>query len=69
MKAKVVFALILVLLVVVFTLQNTEVVEINFVFWHFAMSRALLIFIVLGVGILIGLLGGGLTGKKTAERS
>ena len=55
------------LLVVVFTLQNTDVVEINFIFWHFAMSRALLMFIVLGVGIIIGLLGGGLTGNKTDE--
>ena len=44
----------LVMLVVIFTLQNTEVVNINFLFWRFAMSRVLLIFILLLIGMLIG---------------
>ena len=44
----------LVLLVVIFTLQNTEVVNINFLFWQFSMSRVLLIFVLLLTGVVIG---------------
>ncbi|PIQ95387.1 MAG: hypothetical protein COV67_15180 [Nitrospinae bacterium CG11_big_fil_rev_8_21_14_0_20_56_8] len=48
------FGLTLLFLVVIFTLQNTEVVPISFLFWNFEVSRALMIFIVLGIGILVG---------------
>lgn len=41
-------------LVVIFTLQNTEQMNINFLFWHATLSRALMIFIVLTVGLLVG---------------
>lgn len=44
----------LLLVVALFTLQNTEVVTITFVFWHFSLSRALLIFLVLVTGVVIG---------------
>jgi len=44
----------LVLLALIFTLQNTEVVNINFLLWHFSMSRVLLIFILLLLGVVIG---------------
>lgn len=46
--------IVLLLLTVVFTLQNTEIVTINFLFWKLAISRALMIFLVLIIGILIG---------------
>ena len=68
MKTKVILSFVLLFLVVLFTLQNTDVVEINFLFWHPSMSRALLIFIVLGIGIVVGLLVAGLSRKKSADK-
>lgn len=44
----------LLLFVVVFTLQNTEEVQINFLFWDIAASRALMIFLVLSAGFVVG---------------
>ena len=46
--------LILMLFLVVFTVQNYEVVTIQFLFWSFATSRAIIIFATLLTGIAIG---------------
>ena len=54
MKIKLSVGTVLILLVVVFTLQNTEVVNIKLLFWGFSLSRALMIFVVFGAGVLIG---------------
>lgn len=54
MNAKLIIGLVLVGLVVLFTLQNAEVVELRLLFWKLSMSRALMIFFVLAVGILLG---------------
>lgn len=54
MNARIVSVLILVGLVVVFVVQNAQVVELRFLFWTAAISQALLLFIVLALGILIG---------------
>ncbi len=54
MSIKLYAGLTLLILVVVFTIQNAEVVEINFLIWDFSISRALMIFLVLSIGILIG---------------
>ena len=59
MKFKISASFILLLLVVIFTLQNTEVVTIKFLIWEFALSRALMFFLLLGIGILIGSFIGG----------
>ncbi|MFZ5759590.1 MAG: lipopolysaccharide assembly protein LapA domain-containing protein [Thermodesulfobacteriota bacterium] len=56
MNAKLGLFVALLLGVVVFTLQNTESVDIRFFFWHLSLSRALLIFLVFAIGILIGYL-------------
>ncbi|MFC1589136.1 lipopolysaccharide assembly protein LapA domain-containing protein [Pseudomonadota bacterium] len=40
--------------VVIFTLQNSEVVTVNFLFWRVEMSRVLLILVVLLIGFLLG---------------
>jgi uncharacterized integral membrane protein len=50
----------LLLVVVVFTLQNTESITIRFLFWQFSLSQALMLFLVLGIGILLGFLLGSL---------
>jgi len=55
---KLIIGLILLLLLVLFTLQNASVVSINFLFWEFSTSRALMIFFVLATGIIIGLIAG-----------
>ena len=54
MKFKLSLSFLLLLLVVIFTLQNTEVVTIKFLMWDMEISRALLIFLLLGIGIIIG---------------
>lgn len=56
-QIKVYLSLVLLLLIVIFTVQNVAVVTINLFFWQFSVSRALMIFIVLIVGILLGWLG------------
>ena len=47
--------LILLALVAVFTFQNTEVVEVNFLFWSISMSISLVLLTALFSGIIVGL--------------
>jgi uncharacterized integral membrane protein len=54
MNYKMPLVIILLLLVVIFTLQNTEQVNISFLLWHITLSRALMIFLVLATGLLAG---------------
>jgi uncharacterized integral membrane protein len=53
-RGKVTLSLVLVGVVVLFTLQNTQVVEVRFLFWTLGMSRVLLIFLFLAVGAILG---------------
>jgi uncharacterized integral membrane protein len=41
-------------LFLVFVIQNTEAVDVEFLFWSFQTRRALLLFIVLAIGFAIG---------------
>jgi uncharacterized integral membrane protein len=41
-------------LIVVFVVQNAEVLQVVFLIWTFEIRRAVLIFVVLVLGILIG---------------
>ena len=50
MKAKLAAGLLLLLLGIVFTLQNAEVVSVRFLFWSFSMSRVILLFLVFVAG-------------------
>lgn len=43
-----------IVLFVVFMLQNTDIVTVNFLFWHFQLSRSILLLVVLLIGVLIG---------------
>ena len=45
----------LLILVVLFTLQNMETVPISFLFWEFRISRALMILMIFVVGVLVGI--------------
>jgi uncharacterized integral membrane protein len=44
----------LIALVVIFVLQNTQVVEVRFLFWTISMSRALILFATLAIGLVGG---------------
>jgi uncharacterized integral membrane protein len=54
MNYKMIIVLIFTGLAVLFIIQNVTVVEIKFIFWSFQMSRALLMFILLAIGFIIG---------------
>ncbi len=54
LKFKMFLGITLLFLVVLFTLQNVAMVEIQFLLWGFSIPRSLLLFIVLFIGILIG---------------
>jgi uncharacterized integral membrane protein len=54
MNYKLVTGLVLIFLVVIFIIQNTAVVEIRVFFWALGMSRVLLMFILLAIGIIVG---------------
>ena len=54
MNVKLIFALVLAGLAVLFIVQNVTVVEVKFLLWSVEMSRALLMFFLLAVGIAIG---------------
>jgi uncharacterized integral membrane protein len=53
MSFRLILTLALTVLVTVFVLQNTAVVEIRFLFWTVAMSRALLIVVMLVIGMAL----------------
>jgi uncharacterized integral membrane protein len=65
-NARLIISLGLVLIIVLFIIQNTAVMEFRFFIWTLAMSRALMLFFVLGIGILCGwfLRGYFVSGKK-----
>jgi len=54
MNYKLIFILILVGLAVIFIIQNVAVVEIQFLLYSIQMSRSLLMFLLLAMGIIIG---------------
>ncbi|NIR60492.1 MAG: LapA family protein [Gammaproteobacteria bacterium] len=54
MRYKVVATIVLATLVVIFVLQNTEVVEVRFLLWGFDVPRAPMIFAVLIIGVVLG---------------
>ena len=54
MNAKLIISLVLLGLLVIFSAQNYEIVRVRFLFWHLDMSRAVLLFLVLAIGIAIG---------------
>ena len=69
MKAKVIIMLILIGIFILFVVQNIEVVNIHFMFFSFPVSLVLLLFIILAVGIIVGMmLPGILTSKKKTTR-
>ena len=58
MNVKLAISLVLALLAFIFVYQNTDVVQVDFLFWSTDMSLVLLVFIMLGVGMAISWLLG-----------
>ena len=56
MKFSLFIALVIALLAVIFSVQNTSPVTINFLFWNFEGSLALILLITLVTGVIIGFL-------------
>jgi uncharacterized integral membrane protein len=51
-------AIALAALVAIFALQNSSVIMVSFLAWHWEASLALVLILVLGAGILVGYLAG-----------
>ena len=68
-NVKVIFSLILIGLVVIFSIQNADVVSVHFLTWNFTISLALLVFIVLAFGLLSGWLMQSLFLRKERKRA
>ena len=47
--------LVLLFLLVIFTVQNYETVNIQFLFWSFQTSRAIIVFSSMVIGLIIGM--------------
>ena len=54
MNLKLFLALAVAALLVLFMVQNYEVVELRFLFWKLEMSRAIMIFGILAAGLALG---------------
>lgn len=57
-KIKLIFAGILLLLCVIFAMQNSTVVEVKFLGWALKMSQALVMFLIGATGAIVGFLFG-----------
>jgi putative membrane protein len=54
MKAKIFIIIALAVLLIIFVLQNTDVVVVKFWFWDASIPRALLLFVTFAIGLIIG---------------
>lgn len=54
MRIKLIIAVVLLLLVITFMVQNAALVEVKLILWHIEIPRSLLIFMTLLIGMLIG---------------
>lgn len=66
---KLIAGIIIGILVVIFIIQNTEIVEINFLFWTFSIPRALMVFIIFIISMLLGAILKSLDDKRKAIKA
>ncbi len=57
MNFKVVIAIIVAILAVIFVTQNVEAVTVSFLVWDLSLSLALLIFLAVAIGFILGWFG------------
>jgi len=65
MSFKSIIGLLLLLLVAVFCVQNSAVVSLKFLGWHFEWSLALVILVTAVAGLVVGLMLGAFGGKSS----
>lgn len=63
-KSKLVTIIVVLVLVVIFILQNAETVSIQLYFWEISTSRALMFFTILVAGMVVGWFGRGSWGRR-----
>jgi lipopolysaccharide assembly protein A len=63
MSVKLIFGLILAGMTILFVIQNVTTVELTYLFWTLSMSRALMMFLILSIGIILGWLLHGSVGR------
>ena len=68
MNYKLITGLVIVCLIVIFFIQNAAVVEIKIFFWTVSMSRILLMFILLAIGILAGWLSSSYSTRRKSNK-
>ena len=56
MNAKIIVGLILVGTAIIFSIQNTAVMDISFLFWKLSTSTAFIMGLMLAIGLFLGLL-------------
>ncbi|OGW17709.1 MAG: hypothetical protein A3G93_02030 [Nitrospinae bacterium RIFCSPLOWO2_12_FULL_45_22] len=56
MSPRLIAILTFLVLLMIFTIQNSQTIELNFFFWHFPIPLAILYFVVFILGLLTGLL-------------
>lgn len=56
MKPKTFLIILFIVLIVIFSVQNAEVTEVNFLFWKLSISRVLVILGSFFIGIVVGIL-------------
>ena len=54
MKFKIILSLVAAALIIIFIVQNVAVVDIRFLFWKLSMSRSLMMFFLVIIGVVIG---------------
>ena len=66
---KMLVVLALVCLIAIFAIQNAEALEVRFLVWTFTLRRAVMLFVVLSIGIIIGWTWRSLSRSKNDGRS
>ncbi|NER11310.1 Protein of unknown function [Muriicola jejuensis] len=56
MRFKTVMAILFAAVIIIFSLQNSEVTDVDFLFWKISMSKVLIILGSFGIGVLVGIL-------------
>lgn len=69
MRLRLILWLLLVAAALLFVFQNVGVIEIRFLFWSVALSRSLLLFLVLIIGVAVGWLGHSVSQRRANRRA
>lgn len=56
MKLKTILAIVFATIIVVFSLQNSDMTEVEFLFWKLTTSRVLIILGNFSIGVIVGIL-------------